>query len=202
MKTMEIIVGTTNQGKLKEMQLAYAEQAIAFRSYADYTSKQILVEETGQTYAENALLKARTYAKELGLPVLADDGGLEIQAFPTILGIRTARFFPKQATDSQKNQQLLALFDQQPDLPREITLQAVLAYAQPNGEYFLIQEKLSGTLAEQETGELGYGFDKIFYIPALKKTLAQLPEKQRNDLSPRISALRAMMKQLKEHGDE
>jgi XTP/dITP diphosphohydrolase len=201
MRKMEIIVGTTNQGKLKEMQSAYAKQEITFRSYTDYTSKQILVEETGQTYAENALLKARTYAKELGLPVLADDGGLEIQAFPTILGIKTARFFQEQATDSQKNQQLLALFDQRP-VSREMTLQATLAYAKPNGEYILTQGKLRGTLAEQETGELGYGFDKIFYIPELKKTLAQLPEKQRNDLSPRISALRAMINQLKEHGNE
>ncbi|MTD42320.1 non-canonical purine NTP pyrophosphatase [Erwinia sp. CPCC 100877] len=198
---MEIIVGTTNQGKLREMQLAYAKKEITFSSYSKYTTKNIVVEESGQTYAENALLKARTYAKKLGQPVLADDGGLEIQAFPTILGIKTARFFPKQATDSQKNQRLLALFSQQPDLPRVITLHAVLAYAKPTGEYLLTKGKLTGTLAEQEIGELGYGFDKIFYLPELKKTLAQLPDKRRNELSPRISALRAMMNQLEVYGE-
>ena len=195
---MEIIVGTNNQEKLQEMQSAYPKDQIRFVSYVDYTNKEYEVAETGKTYAENALLKARFYAKIVEKPVLADDGGLEIKAFPTLLGVETARFFKAGMNDSEKNQQLFELFEGQPSLTRAISLNAVLVYAWPNGESLISGQELKGELTTKEVGEMGYGFDKIFYLPKKHTTLAQLPKAQRNDLSPRVSALKQLIEQLKE----
>lgn len=195
---MEIIVGTNNQGKLQEMQSAFPKDQVTFVSYTNYANKEYQVIETGQTYAENALLKARFYAKIIGKPVLADDGGLEIKAFPTLLGVETARFFKPGMTDSEKNQQLFELFEGQQGLTRVISLNAVLAYAWPNGESLISGRELKGELTTKEIGKMGYGFDKIFYLPKKHKTLAQLPKAQRNDLSPRVLALKHLIEQLKE----
>ncbi len=198
MTEMEIIVGTNNQGKLQEMQSAYLKDQITFVPYANDTNKEYEIAETGKTYAENALLKARFYAKIVGKPVLADDGGLEIKAFPTLLGVETARFFETGMTDSEKNHQLFELFEGQRSLNRTISLHAVLVYAWPDGEYLISGQELTGELTTREIGEMGYGFDKIFYLPKKHKTLAQLPKEERNDFSPRVSALKQMIEQLKE----
>ncbi|MEI5995068.1 RdgB/HAM1 family non-canonical purine NTP pyrophosphatase [Enterococcus sp. 4G2_DIV0659] len=195
---MEIIVGTNNQGKLREIQSAYSKEQITFVPYTKYTKSNEEVAEIGNTYTENALIKAQFYAQKIGKPVLADDGGLEIDAFPTILGVQTARFFKTGMSDTEKNQQLLALFDAHETFSRTIHLHAVLVYAWPNGEYIISAKQLNGELAKIETGELGYGFDKIFYLPKERKTLAQLSDVQRNELSPRMSALKELIEKLKE----
>ena len=101
-------------------------------------------------------------------------------------------------TDIQKNRQLFRLFDEQNTVSRAISLHAVLVYAWPNGEYLLSGKELKGELTTKEVGEMGYGFDKIFYLPEKHKTLAQLPKAQRNDLSPRVSALKQLVGKLKE----
>lgn len=198
MNKMTIIVGTNNQGKLQEMQSAYPKEQITFVSYTNYTNQAYEIAETGTTYTENALIKARFYAKTIGKPVLADDGGLELETFPDLLGVETARFFKPDMTDTQKNVQLFHLFDGQETASRVINLHAVLVYAWPNGEYLLSAKKLKGKLTTKEIGELGYGFDKIFYLPEKDKTLAQLPKEQRNKLSPRVSALKELIEKLKE----
>lgn len=90
---MEIIVGTNNQGKLKEMQSGLKDPAIRLVSYRKYTTSQEQPAETGTTYAENAYLKARFFQQLIGRPVLGDDGGLTLTAFPDLLGIHTSRFF-------------------------------------------------------------------------------------------------------------
>lgn len=194
---MEIIVGTNNQGKLNELSLAVNDAAIQLVPYTTYSQQEIDIVESGSSYLENAQIKAVHYANLLQKNVLADDGGLELIAFPTILGIETARFFPKDATNHQKNQQLLALFDN-PLINRKITLHAVLVYAFPNGVSFSVTEQLTGEIAKEETGSLGYGFDRIFYLPERKKTLAELPLAERNLYSPRIRAFRKIIQKIQE----
>ncbi|MGX7413758.1 non-canonical purine NTP pyrophosphatase [Enterococcus caccae] len=198
MNGMDIIVGTNNQGKLQEIQSAYPKEEITFVPYTNYTKKSYDVAETGKTYTENALIKAQFYAKMLGKPVLADDGGVEMEAFPDLLGVETARFFKPNMTDSEKNHQLFTLFEGQKSLTRAISLHAVLVYAWPNGEYLISEDELKGELTTKEVGEMGYGFDKIFYLPKKDKTLAQLTKGQRNHLSPRVSALKRLIEKLKE----
>ena len=107
---MEIIVGTNNQGKLKEMQSGLKDPAIQLVSYRKYTTSQEQPAETGTTYAENAYLKARFFQQLIGRPVLGDDGGLTLTAFPDLLGIHTSRFFHS-ANPEEQNRELLHLFD-------------------------------------------------------------------------------------------
>lgn len=109
---MEIIVGTNNQGKLKEMQSGLKDPAIQLVSYRKYTTSQEQPAETGTTYAENAYLKARFFQQLIRSPVLGDDGGLTLTAFPDLLGIHTSRFFHS-ANPEEQNRELLHLFEGQ-----------------------------------------------------------------------------------------
>ncbi|MBS0690973.1 non-canonical purine NTP pyrophosphatase [Enterococcus faecalis] len=179
---MEIIVGTNNQGKLKEMQSGLKDPAIQLVSYRKYTTSQEQPAETGTTYAENAYLKARFFQQLIGRPVLGDDGGLTLTAFPDLLGIHTSRFFHS-ANPEEQNRELLHLFEGQQST-RELTLSATL----------------TGELVEPR-GTGGYGFDPIIYLPDRGKTLAELSTSERMKISPRMRALRKMIQQMKEQCD-
>ncbi|MFD2388334.1 non-canonical purine NTP pyrophosphatase [Enterococcus rivorum] len=146
---MKIIVGTNNHGKLQEMQQAIDSEAVQLVTYQEYLPESVEIEETGNTYVENALLKAKFYAEKINRPVLADDGGLELIAFPALLGLKTARFFNENLSEQQKNQQLLELFNGKPELTREIQLKSTLVYAWPEGHYLTSSETLKGELAKK-----------------------------------------------------
>lgn len=198
---MELIVGTWNQGKLNEMQeaLALVQSDVHLVGIQEYLTNPIEPSESGATYYDNALEKARFYSDLLQKPVLADDGGLALAAFPELLGVHTSRFF-KSHRGPEKNQELLALYDT-PELQnpakRQLTLHACLVYVSPAGNILSASAALTGQLVAP-TGTGGYGFDPIFYVPSLGKTLAQLPTSQRNALSPRIQALQELIPQIKE----
>ncbi|MGX7023265.1 non-canonical purine NTP pyrophosphatase [Vagococcus hydrophili] len=195
---MEVIIGTNNQGKLGEIKSSLATSQITFLSYIERLGKEIDFPETGTTFKENALEKAKNYADYLNLPVLADDGGLILEAFPDLLGLKTARFFKKGLNDSQKNQQLFDLMLGEEN--RKLSLYAAVAYVYPDGKYLLVEEVLQGELTEKEIGDLGYGFDKCFYLPNEKKTLAELPLEERNAYSPRVRALKKIVEQIEKEG--
>ncbi|WP_302373518.1 non-canonical purine NTP pyrophosphatase [Enterococcus asini] len=202
---MEIVVGTWNAGKLEEMQQALAKSnpEVQLVGINRYLTAKTAPPEVGQSYYENALEKARFYAQLLQKPVLADDGGLELAAFPEILGLHTSRFF-KSTTDEGKNQEILELYNT-PELQelskRQLTLHACLVYVTATGQIFSAAEMLSGYLVAPR-GMGGYGFDSIFYLPKLGKTLAQLSDQERDALSPRIRALQKIISQIKEHADD
>ena len=202
---MEIIVGTWNVGKLAEMQQALANSCpdIQLVGINQYLADKIAPPEVGQSYYENALEKAKFYAQLIQRPILADDGGLELADFPDLLGLRTSRFF-KSTTDEGKNQELLALYDTpelQSDKKHQITLHACLVYITPGGHIFSAEEMLKGYLVSP-IGSSGYGFDSIFYLPNLDKTLAQLSDQERDALSPRVRALQKIIFQIKEHAND
>ncbi len=192
---MEIIVGTNNQGKLKEMQSGLKDPAIRLVSYRKYTTSQEQPAETGTTYAENAYLKARFFQQLIGRPVLGDDGGLTLTAFPDLLGIHTSRFFHS-ANPEEQNRELLHLFEGQQST-RELTLSATLVYVLNDDKLLQTEATLTGELVEPR----GYGFDPIIYLPDRGKTLAELSTSERMKISPRIRALRKMIQQIKEQCD-
>lgn len=194
---MDIIVGTNNNSKLKEMQDSIGNPTINLISYTTIINKILNFEETGKTFRENAIEKATNYTNYIEQPVLADDGGLILEAFPELLGIKTARFFSKGASDSQKNEELLKLLENKSD-SRKLTLFSTISYVYPDGKVLLVEEKLEGELAEKETGALGYGFDRIFYLPNRGKTLAELADDERNSYSPRVCALKKIIQLIEE----
>lgn len=196
---MEIIVGTNNPGKLEEIKSSLSNRQITFISYVDKLGRTVNFPETGTTFKENAEEKAGNYAKYLKEPVLADDGGLILEAFPTLLGLKTARFFTKDLTDSQKNQQLFNLMENEKN--RNLILYATVSYVYPSGKVITVEEKLLGELTTKEVGTLGYGFDKCIFLPQERKTLAELSLSERNLFSPRVRALKKIVKLIEEEGD-
>lgn len=195
---MEIIVGTNNQGKLKEMQSGLKDPAIQLVSYRKYTTSQEQPAETGTTCAENAYLKARFFQQLIYRPVLGDDGGLTLTAFPDLLGIHTSRFFHS-ANPEEQNRELLHLFEGQQST-RELTLSATLVYVLDDDKLLQTEATLTGELVEPR-GTGGYGFDPIIYLPDRGKTLAELSTSERMKISPRMRALRKMIQQIKEQCD-
>lgn len=195
---MELIVGTNNQQKLLEMQQGLNDATIQLVSYQNYQTIPEKPKETGATYAENAYLKGRFYQEKLGRPVLGDDGGLELAAFPELLGLKTSRFF-QSANSAEQNQELLDLFTNE-DQDRRLVLTSTLVYVINQERQISSTATLAGELvAPRGTG--GYGFDAIIYLPELGQTLAELTEAERNALSPRLRALRALVAKLKEEQD-
>lgn len=191
---MEIIVATNNHGKLQEMQQGINDANISFVSYQKYMQIAEKPLETGQTYFENAYLKAKFYQDKLKRSVLADDGGLELAAFPEILGLKTQRFF-KSNNPLEQNQEILALF-QEPQTSRKVTLKASLVYLTDENQYLTSEASLVGEIVLPK-GTMGYGFDSIIKIPAINKTLAELTDFERAHYSPRIQALKKLLVKIK-----
>ncbi|MGY3749863.1 non-canonical purine NTP pyrophosphatase [Vagococcus acidifermentans] len=187
---MSIIVATNNAGKLAELQTASTIPVVSYTAYLP----PVAISETSTTYFGNALKKAGTLAELLQRPVLGDDGGLALGAFPGKLGVHTARFFPPGASDQAKNRQLLELLEQQDD--RSFTLHAVLVYCWPDGRKLSAAETLTGVIAPESRGVGGYGFDPILYIPDKKQTLAEMQAAERLALSPRTRAFQALLRRI------
>lgn len=190
---IELVAATKNLGKLQELQAAVPAGIQLHPLPATITP----VKETGSTYLENAVLKARHYYSQVKQPVVADDGGLELTAFPTILGLKTQRFFT--STDpKEQNNQLLALFSKRPELPRDFVLHATLVYF--DGQHcFSSHQQLAGLITTAQGSE-GFGFDPIMYLPEETKTLGQLSQSVRDVYSPRVRALKQVLQQVKAAG--
>lgn len=187
---LKLVAATKNHGKLQELQQV-APPAIKL---VPLPKELPAPNESGATYLANAMLKARFYYQKLQRPVLADDGGLELAAFPDILGLKTQRFFTS-SDPKQQNAQLLALFASQPEASRAFTLQATLVYF--DGQTLLTSHAQLTGLVTDARGTQGFGFDPILYVPNEQRTLAQLTAAQRAEYSPRVQAFRELSQQLK-----
>lgn len=156
------------------------------------------VEETGVTFAENAELKARSAAAATGHVALADDSGLEIDALGGKPGVMSNRFAGPNASDSDKYMLILNLMSGIPDEHRSARFRAAVAIATPEGEVVVVEGKCEGMIAHDPSGEGGFGYDPIFYIPELGKTMAHLSSDEKNRISHRGQALKAAKKVLRD----
>lgn len=193
----KIVIASSNLGKVAEIKSFQGLKGYEILTLQDFKGNWLPPKEIGKTYEENALQKAHYYYEKIGLPILGDDGGLELAAFPELLGLYTHRFFKTQIAKKQ-NQEILALY-QGKKVSKEITLKASLAYYAGKYQQQIFSSELKGELSKPQ-GNLGYGFDEIFYLPSLKKTLGQLPEEVRNQYSPRIQNLKKLTYYLEKGG--
>lgn len=193
----KILIASHNLGKVAEIKSFSGLKDYEFLTLADFKENGPAPEETGKTYEENAQLKARYYYEKIGLPVLGDDGGLELAAFPKILGLHTQRFF-KTKTEKSQNQEILALY-QNLEVSKKATLKATLVYCEGKNKFHTFSSALTGEIVAPK-GNLGYGFDEIFYLPALQKTLGELPQELRQSYSPRIQNLKKLAIYLGKEG--
>jgi XTP/dITP diphosphohydrolase len=183
----KLLLATTNKGKLKEFRSLLSGIPYEILTPADcgITAE---VKEDGETYEQNALLKATSMASMSCLLTLADDSGLEVDALGGEPGIRSARYAGENKSDADRIAFLLAKLKQAPDTRRNAQFRCVIALAVPNGKVELFSGACRGIIADKPRGTNGHGYDPIFYIPELKKTMAELTMAEKNRFSHRARA--------------
>ena len=193
-----IIVATGNQGKIKEFREILGESNYEFLSLHDIGLADIEIIEDGETFEENALIKARTIANKVGKMVLADDSGLEVDYLDKAPGVYSARYLGEDTPYTIKNNYIIEQLQGVPDEKRTARFVCVIACAFPDGESFTVRGTVEGRIAYEEKGDNGFGYDPIFYVPELGVTTAELPADEKNAISHRGRALRAMYEKLKD----
>ena len=191
----EIIVASTNEGKIKEIRAMLSEIGIDVKSIKDVFEEEIEIEENGQTFQENALIKAQTICEMIDKPTLADDSGLEVDAMDGAPGSYSARFMGHDTSYDIKNQYII---DAVKGKERGARFVCAMALCIPDEEPILIEEYFDGEIYDHIEGENGFGYDPIFYVPELKKTSAQLSLEEKNQYSHRAKALKKLYQILKE----
>ena len=157
----ELILATTNQGKLKEIKAMLKDIDIDVLSMKDVLDQEIDIEETGTTFKENALIKASTIAKIVNKPVLADDSGLEVDALDKQPGIYSSRFLGEDTSYDIKNQYII---DAIKGKERSARFVCAMALVIPDKEPIIIEETMEGLINDKIEGENGFGYDPIFYF--------------------------------------
>ncbi|MDO8683209.1 MAG: XTP/dITP diphosphatase [Armatimonadota bacterium] len=190
MKTL--VIATTNPGKVKEISRLLAGLSLNILSLADFPAIP-QVEETGSTFTENAIIKARHAAKYTGEMSLADDSGLEVDALDGKPGIQSSRFAGPGATDAQRNKLLLSLLKDTPDEKRTARFHCVVAIASPSGETQIFDGVCEGLITREPRGAHGFGYDPVFFVPEYGKTMAELPPEVKNEISHRAKAVKASL---------
>ena len=192
-----IVFATGNADKMKEIRMILADLKLEILSMKD-AGIQIDIEENGVTFEENAIIKAKAVAEYTQDIVLADDSGLEIDYLNKEPGIYSARYMGEDTSYTIKNQNLLDRLSGVPKEQRTARFVCAIAAVLPNKEVLVTRETIEGYIGYEPAGENGFGYDPIFYVDAYHCSTAQLPADQKNELSHRGKALRAMRKELVE----
>jgi len=192
---MELVLATRNRHKVSEIRAVLQGLKMTIRTLDDFPAVTE-VEEDGATCRENAIKKARIVAQESGKLALADDTGLEVQALAGRPGVHSSRFAGEQATFSDNRQKLLQEMKGVPGLKRKAWFRCVIALASPALVLAVEEGVLPGTIAVQERGQEGFGYDPVFLLLGRGKTLAEVPPEEKNRISHRAIALAKMKRHL------
>lgn len=185
-----LLLATTNPGKLREYREIFAELPLRLTTLAEQ-GIDLEVEETGATFEENALIKARAYAQARGLLTLADDSGLEIDALGGEPGVRSARWPTPDTSYPERFKLIFARLAGLPPEERTARFRCAIALARPDGWHEIVEGVVEGIIADAPRGENGFGYDPIFFVPALGHTTAELSPEEKHRISHRGRAARA-----------
>ncbi len=192
-----ILVATTNPGKVRELR-ALLDDAVEWKSLADFPGVGE-VREDGATFAENARKKALGYARATGLWTLADDSGLEVDALGGAPGVNSARFAgdrppgaERRAHDRRNTEKLLSLLEGVPPEQRTARFVCCLCLAGPEQVLIETRGTVEGLIAREPAGTGGFGYDPVFFVPQLGRTVAQLDDEEKNAISHRGNAMRKL----------
>jgi len=194
----KLLLATSNPGKIREYRFLLDGLGYQITTLTEERIAKI-VTESGNNYEQNARLKAITYAKLSQLTALADDSGLEVDALNGEPGVKSARFAGEAATDAERGSLLLAKLNGVPWERRTAHFKCVIAIANPGGRTEVCYGECHGMIAFEANGENGFGYDPIFFLPEIGKTMAELPLEMKNQISHRARAsqkARQMLKQL------
>lgn len=184
---MKVILASKNQHKLTELSAILSQLGFEIALESEY-GLDIDVEETGTTFEENSYLKAEAVMKASGLPVLADDSGLMVDALDGAPGVYSARYGHK-ASDKERTAYLLENMKDVPEERRGAKFVCVITCLFPDGRKIVARGECPGVIARAPHGENGFGYDPVFYLPELGMTYAELPSEQKNAISHRARAL-------------
>ena len=191
-----IILATNNKSKVKEISEMMSGSDITFESLAD-AGINVEVEETGTTFEENALLKAREICKLSGKPTISDDSGLEIDALDGAPGIYSSRFMGEDTSYDIKNNALIEKLENVADPDRTARFRCCMALVLPDGREFVTEGAMEGIIAREPKGINGFGYDPILFIPEYNRTSAELSSEEKNNISHRGETLRKMIEVIK-----
>ncbi len=181
-----IVLATTNKNKVKEFQEMVKDLPIEIKSVADFGPIPECIED-GETFDDNAYKKALHTAKILGLPAIADDSGLEVEALNGAPGVYSARYAGENATDEDNCQKLLK--EMEGVVNRKAKFQCVLSIAVPSGPALTYEGNCEGTLLTEKQGDSGFGYDPLFYYEPFGKSFAECNMEEKNKVSHRGKAL-------------
>lgn len=203
-----VVIATRNEGKVKEFEKLFGAKGYKVRCLTDYTDLPEIVE-SGTTFTENARIKAQIISAHLHVPVLADDSGLCVAALNGEPGVYSARYAGENATDADNNAKLLQALSEvgtvdglpadgeHPKLLSEASFVCALTLIDPvANEVIEAEDSCRGYIIGEERGESGFGYDPLFYIPALGRTMAELTVEEKNEMSHRAKALRMFLDRL------
>ena len=191
------VIATNNAHKLREIRAILENDSRAFLSMEEahiHTDP----EETGATFEENALIKARAACAASGLPAMADDSGICVDALNGAPGIHSARYCP--GTDRERTEFLLKNMEAVPDGQRQGRFVSAIACVYPDGTEFTVRGECEGVILREIRGEGGFGYDPIFFSPGDGCTFAEMPQARKNEISHRARALAAMKAALEARG--
>lgn len=190
---MTLVIATTNPGKTAEIRDMLEDFPVNIKNLTDFGPIPP-VEEDGDTFDENAYKKASFVSKVLGLPALADDSGLVVEALGGAPGVYSARYAGENATDEQRYIKLLT--EMKGVSNRKAAFECVLSIAVPPGPALTYEASCEGVIAEAPAGAGGFGYDPIFYFPPLDKTFAQLTREEKSRVSHRGKALEELRQEF------
>lgn len=182
-----IVVASTNAHKIKEIASILKPYGWDVKSLLDFPNVAD-VRETGATFEENAILKATTIAKILNQPVLADDSGIEVDALNGMPGVLSARWAGSQKDDQANLKLLLSQLADVPTERRAARYVCVASFATPEGEIKTARGEWHGSVATTARGINGFGYDPVFHLPELDKTVAELNDQEKDSMSHRLKA--------------
>lgn len=192
----KLLLASANQGKVKEYRFLLSNLGYQTTTLAEQGISKVAIE-SGSSYEQNAQMKATTYAKLSQLITLADDSGLEVDALNGEPGIYSARFAGRDATDTDRITALLARLDGIRWERRTAHFKCVIAIATPKDELEFCSGECHGIIAFEPRGNNGFGYDPIFYLPEIGKTMAELPLEVKNQISHRAQASQKARQVLK-----
>lgn len=193
-----IVLASGNRGKLNEFQQMLGAMGITMVPQNDFNIDA--VEETGLSFVENAILKARHAARITGLPVIADDSGLEVDALNGQPGIYSSRYSGPSASDADNNNKLLSQLQGLAPEQRRARFQCLLVFLRHGDDPtpIICQGTWEGLILEAPRGEHGFGYDPLFYLPGQDCSAAELPRAQKNQLSHRAQAMGQLAQALRQ----
>lgn len=192
---MRIVAATNNKGKVKEIKAILGDLGFEVVSQGEL-GLDLDVDETGTTFEENALLKARAAAIASGMCALADDSGLCVDALDGAPGVYSARYAGEGATDAMLIEKLLKVMKDAPKEKRAAQFVSAVAFVTPDGEKFIARGSAEGFITEAPSGSGGFGYDPVFFSTELQKTYADMSDEEKNRVSHRYRALMELRKIL------